>query len=121
MVKRNVKTNPALTSLIQNLKKQASENNAPIWKDIAKRLEKSLKNRPEVNLNRISKYIDEKETALIPGKVLSTGELTKKVTIAAWAFSEKSQEKIKKAGGKHITIDELIKENPKGKDIRILG
>jgi large subunit ribosomal protein L18e len=121
MVKRNVKTNPALISLIQNLKKYASENNAPVWKDIAKRLEKSSKNRPEVNLDRISKYLNEKETALVPGKVLSTGNLTKKVTIAAWAFSDKTKEKIIKAGGKHITIDELIKKNPKGKDIRILG
>ena len=69
MVKRNIKTNPALTSLIQNLKKQANENNAPIWKDIAKRLEKSLKNRSEVNLTKINKYITTKEIALIPGKV----------------------------------------------------
>ena len=84
-------------------------------------LEKSSKNWPEVNLNRISKYTGEKETALIPGKVLSTGELTKKVSIAAWSFSEKSQEKITKAGGKHMSIEELVKNNPKGKDIRILG
>jgi large subunit ribosomal protein L18e len=121
MIKKIQKTNPALISLINELKKQANENDAPIWKDIASRLEKSTKNWPEVNLNRISKYTSEKETALIPGKVLSTGELTKKVSIAAWSFSEKSQEKIKKAGGKHMSIEELIKNNPKGKDVRILG
>ena len=121
MIKKIQKTNPALISLISELKKQANKNDAPIWKDIASRLEKSTKNWPEVNLNRISKYTSEKETALIPGKVLSTGELTKKVSIAAWSFSEKSQEKITKAGGKYMSIEELIKNNPKGKDIRILG
>jgi len=121
MTKRNYKTNPVLINLIHELKKQANKNEAPIWKDIAIRLEKPLNNWPEVNLNRISKYTNEKETALIPGKVLSTGNLTKKVTIAAWSFSEKSEEKIKKAGGKTISIDELMKNNPKGKDIRILG
>jgi len=121
MAKRNYKTNPVLINLIHELKKQANENDAPIWKDIATRLEKPLNNWPEVNLNRISKYIGDKETALIPGKVLSTGNLTKKVTIAAWSFSEKSEEKIKKAGGKTITINELMKNNPKGKDVRILG
>ncbi len=52
-------------------------------------------------------YIHEKETALIPGKVLSPGKLTKKVSIAAWSFSEKAHEKIKKAGGKTLTIEEL--------------
>ncbi len=115
------KTNPALIALIDSLKKTAYENNAPIWKDIAKRLEKPLQNWPEVNLNRISLYTQEKETALVPGKVLSTGKLTKKVTVAAWSFSDVAHEKIKKAGGKSITIEELVKHNPKGKDIRILG
>lgn len=121
MTKKNAKINPILTSLIQELKKNANENDAPIWKDIATRLEKPLKNWPVVNLNRISKYTKDKETALIPGKVLSDGELTKKVTIAAWAFSKNSQEKIKNAGGKYMSIEELLKSNPKGKDIRILG
>ena len=103
------------------MKRQANENDAPIWKDIALRLEKSSRNWPEVNLDRISKYTGEKETALIPGKVLSTGDISKKVSIAAWSFSEKSQEKITKAGGKYMSIEELLKSNPKGKDVRILG
>jgi len=121
MTKKNNKTNPMLVSLIHELKKNANENDAPIWKDIAIRLEKPLKNWPEVNLDKISRYTNEKETALIPGKVLSDGALTKKVTIAAWSFTDKSQEKIKKAGGKYISINELLKNNPKGKDVRILG
>jgi len=121
MAKKNKKTNPLLISLIQELKKTANQNDAPIWKDIANRLEKSSNNWPIVNLNRIDKYIRENETALIPGKVLSPGTLTKKVSIAAWSFSDKSVDKIKKAGGKTLTIQDLIKNNPKGKDIRILG
>jgi len=121
MANKNMKTNPALIQLIHELKKQANEKEAPIWKDIAVRLEKPLRNWPEVNLDKISKYASDKETALIPGKVLSTGALTKKITIAAWSFSDNAQEKIKKAGGKHISIEELMKSNPNGKNIRILG
>jgi large subunit ribosomal protein L18e len=121
MAKRNKKTNPALVELIHELKKQANLNEAPIWRDIAIRLEKSSKNWPVVNLDRINKYINEKETAIIPGKILSDGKLTKKIQIAAWSFSEKSQEKITKAGGKYMTIEELLKSNPKGKEIRIIG
>ncbi len=121
MAKKSKKTNPMLLDLIHELKKQSNENDVAIWKDIALRLEKPSRNWPEVNLDRVSKYILEKETALIPGKVLSNGNLTKKVSIAAWSFSEKSQEKIKKAGGKCMSIKELLKNNPKGKDIRILG
>jgi large subunit ribosomal protein L18e len=121
MTKKSTKTNPMLITLIQELKKQANENDVPMWNDIALRLEKPSRNWSEVNLDRISKYTGEKETAIIPGKVLSTGDLTKKVKIAAWSFSEKSLDKIKKAGGKHMSIEELLKSNPKGKDVRILG
>jgi large subunit ribosomal protein L18e len=115
------KTNPILISLIKYLKKNDYEHDAPIWKDLALRLEKPKRNWSEVNLEKIDKYIGNKETALIPGKVLSSGTLTKKVSIAAWDFSAKAEEKIKKAGGKQLSIQELIKNNPKGKDIRILG
>ena len=121
MARQIKKTNPMLTSLIQGLKKSAYENDAPIWKDIAVRLEKPSRNWPVVNLDKIDRYINEKETALIPGKVLSSGNLTKKVSIAAWDFSDKSVDKIKKAGGKTLTIQDLVKSNPKGKDVRILG
>ena len=121
MAQKIRKTNPLLIELIHELKKNAQEKNAPIWKDIAKRLEKPSRNWAEVNLNRINKYIQDKEIALIPGKVLSTGELTKKISIAAWAFSEKARDKIVKSGGKCLTIEELMKQNPDGKNIRILG
>jgi len=49
MARQIKKTNPILTSLIQDLKKQAYENDAPIWKDIAVRLEKPSRNWPVVN------------------------------------------------------------------------
>ena len=121
MAKKNRKTNPQLNSLINELKKVSKEKEAPIWKDIAKRLEKPLRHWAEVNLDKIEKHVGEKETALIPGKVLSTGNLNKKITIAAWSFSDKSIEKIKKSGGKTITIKELLEKNPEGKNIRIMG
>ncbi|MFH1101525.1 MAG: 50S ribosomal protein L18e [Methanobacteriota archaeon] len=121
MARRIKKTNPMLLSLIEELKKASYEQKVPLWKDIAVRLEKPLRNWPVVNLTKIERYVSEKETALIPGKVLSAGTLTKKVTIAAWSFSEKSVEKIKKAGGKHLTLEELMKKNPTGKNIRIVG
>lgn len=121
MSRKNMKSNPLINDLIHNLKKQANEKNANIWKDIAKRFEKPSRNWPEVNLYKISKNVNEKETALIPGKVLSTGDLDKKITIAAWKFSSGAEEKIKKAGGKSISIQELMDKNPDGKNIRILG
>lgn len=121
MPSKNTKTNPQLIDLIQQLKQASHEQDAPIWKDIAKRLEKPLRNWPVVNLNHIDRVVGEKETALIPGKVVSTGNINKKISIAAWAFSEKAEDKIKKAGAKQLTLEELLKKNPKGSDIRIVG
>lgn len=121
MPKKCKKTNPMLISLIHNLKKQSTEKDVQIWKDIALRLERSSKNWPVVNLDKIDKYTNENETALIPGKVLSDGNLTKKISVAAYSFSQKAKEKIKKAGGEVLTIEELMKINPEGKNIRILG
>lgn len=121
MVRHIKKTNPMLQTLIVDLKKQAKEHEAPIWRDIARRLEGPARNWSIVNIYHIDRYLSEKETALIPGKVLSTGSLSKKVSIAAWSFSDKASDKIKKAGGKTLTIEELMKQNPKGKDVRILG
>ena len=121
MVKELKKTNPALIALIHELKKQSRETDTQLWKDIAKRLEKPLRNWPVVTLDHLNKTVNEKETALVPGKVLSQGKLSKKMQIAAWAFSDKSKEKIKKAGGTSLSIEELLKKYPDGKNIRIVG
>ena len=86
MAKKIRKTNPVLLELIHELKKQSNENDVGIWKDIALRLEKPSRNWAEVNLNRISKYILDKETALIPGKVLANGNLTKKFQLPLGHF-----------------------------------
>ena len=121
MGKKIRKTNPLTVELIKKLKKKYYENNAPIWRDVAKRLEKPSRRWAEVNLYKIDRYVKGTETALVPGKVLSTGQLTKKISIAAYAFSERAREKIKKAGGKCLTIEELMEINPTGKNVRIMG
>ena len=52
--------------------------------------------------------------------MLGYGSLNHKVTVAAWKFSKKGREKILKAGGKILTIDQLIEINPKGSNVKIL-
>src|SRR3989338_7682619 len=119
MVKRTGPTNPILKKLIQELRMLSYKEKAPLWKRIANDLEKSARQRRNVNIYKIDRHIGEKETALIPGKVLSEGELTKKVTVAAYQFSAQAKAKINKAG-KAITLQELMKTNPKGKNVRII-
>lgn len=115
------KTRPALVQLVQDLKKSSWEHEAPIWRDIASRLEKPTRRHLAVNVSRIDRYAEAGETALVPGKVLASGELTKNVNVAAISFSEGAREKITKAGGKCWTVAELARTNPKGKNVRIIG
>jgi len=117
MAKRTGPTNQTLVRLIRELKKASAKEKAPIWKRIAKDLEKPSRQRREVNLTRINKHTKAKESIVVPGKVLGTGELKHEVTIAAWQFSEGAKKKVKQA----LTIPELIKKNPKGKNVRIIG
>ncbi len=115
------KNNPELIKLLTELRIQAKKKNTPIWRDIAERLERPLRVWPEVNVSRIERYANEGDVILVPGKVLGSGVLTKRVTVAAWKFSNSAKEKIEKAGGKTMTIKELMRKNPKGSNVRIMG
>jgi large subunit ribosomal protein L18e len=107
--------------LIRFLRKQGRENNASIWRDIAKRLGCSSRKNVVVNLSRLNRYTKKSEVVAVPGKVLSTGEIDHPVTVAAFAFSQKAREKVASARGKCLSFSELVKKNPKGSNVRIIG
>ena len=56
----------------------------------------------------------------MPGKVLGAGYLSKKVAVAAFSFSGSAKTLIEKSGGRIMGIGDLAKENPEGKNVRIL-
>lgn len=120
MAKRTGPTNPYLKQLIENLRKKSLELDALIWKTVAEKLEKPRRQRIEVNLSGIERNTKNGDTVIVPGIVLSSGNLSKPVSIAAWKFSPASIGKIKKAKGKILTIEGLMKENPKGSGVKIL-
>ena len=121
MVKRTGPTNQNLLLLIRNLKKLSNEKKVNLWRRIAEDLEKPTRQRRAVNLSRISRHTKENETIVVPGKVLGSGTLDHKLTIAALNFSQGALDKIIKAGAKVVALDEISKESPKGKRIRIIG
>ncbi|MEA3430037.1 MAG: 50S ribosomal protein L18e [Nanoarchaeota archaeon] len=120
-MKRTGPTNLELKNLILELKKKSSDSKILLWKRIARDLEKPSRQRRKANLYRINRYTRDDEIALVPGKVLSLGNIEKKITIAALNFSDHAIIKINAAGAKAITIKELLKQNPEGKKVRIIG
>jgi large subunit ribosomal protein L18e len=112
--------NPELLNILSSLRKKAKENDAPIWQDVADRLSSSSRRRVAINLSRLNRHTKDKETVVVPGKILGAGKLEHPLIVAAFAFSEQAQSKISNAKGKCLTILELLNDNPKGSNIRIM-
>ncbi|MCJ7634372.1 50S ribosomal protein L18e [Candidatus Bathyarchaeota archaeon] len=117
----NKSTNPELISTTRLLKSNANAHDAPVWRSLAENLEKSKHQRCVVNLSQINRYTKSGETVTVPGKVLGSGTLNHKVSVAAFQFSEKAKKKIEETGGKCLTFSALLKTNPQGKNLRIMG
>ena len=121
MAKRTGALNAILLRLIMELKEKSAEQNVGIWRRIAYELEKPTRQRRIINLSRIDRYAKDDEVIIVPGKVLGAGTLSHRLTIAAYQFSQSAREKLEKSGSKIMTLSELIKENPTGKGVRIIG
>jgi len=120
MVKRTGPTNPILRQLIEDLKRKSIELQSNFLRDIAEKLNKPRRRRIEVNLAHINRHTKKGDTVIVPGVVLGYGELSKPITISAWRFSKQAREKIERAGGKAISIRELIEKNPRGTNVKIM-
>lgn len=119
-MKRTGPTTLELQTLISELKVLGMKQNVPLWLRIARDLERPKRIRREVNLYQLQNYVGDDETAVVPGKVLSDGEFTKKIIVAAYKFSGAAKEKINKTG-KAVSIHDLMKKNPTGNKVRIIG
>ncbi len=120
-MKRTGPTNPLLRNLIVSLEIAARKNKAPIWRRVAELLAKPTRKRIEVNVGRLNKIVNDGETVVVPGVLLGHGIIKKKVTVAVWRATRKAKEKVKKAGGKIISIEELMQVNPKGSNVRVVA
>ncbi len=113
------KTNPRLNSLIADLKSAARSSDGDVWSDVAERLEKPRSTHAEVNLGRIERYARENETVVVPGKVLGSGVLRKEVTVAAVDFSGTAETKIEQVG-ETMNLEQAVKQNEDGADVRVI-
>ena len=119
-MKETKSTNPQLIQLIRFLKKQSNENNAEIWRDVAKHLAKTRQNRAAVNLSRINRHTQKSDIVVVPGKILGAGAIDHAVTVAALNASEKAKAKLAATKANYISISELVEKNPKGSNIKII-
>jgi len=112
--------NKNLKETIVFLEKTSKKNNSGIWKKVAEKISKPRRLHAQVNLGKISRLTKPNDKIVVVGKVLGAGSLSHAVEIASIAASEGTRGKVKKAGGKLVSIREMAEANPKGSGIVIL-
>jgi large subunit ribosomal protein L18e len=120
-MKKTGPKNQQLRDLIVELKSLSIKENVAIWKRIATDLERSTRQRRIVNISKINHFTKENDTIIVPGKVLGTGTIKHKLNVCAFSFSDSAKKIITDVNGKVYTIQELMNQNPKGKNIKIIG
>lgn len=113
--------NPNRMELIKTLEDTARKENSNVWAAVAGELSRSRSNRREVNIFKINKNTSKGDVVIVPGKVLGSGVLDHEIKIAALRFTDGAQKKIKAAGGSMLDIIGLLRENPKGLNVKLIG
>ena len=119
-LKTKGRTDPNKIALIRILRGASANNEIKIWSLMASEMSKANRRRAAVNLSRLNRVSSPGDILMIPGKVLGSGSLNHRIEIAAESFSKMAQKKIINAGGQCLTIEELVKRNPKGSQVRII-
>ena len=119
-MKRTGPTNPVTKKLIEDLSNHGYKEKSKFMINLSKELSAPTRRRARVNLTKLQRVCKENDVIVVPGKVLSYGILKKPITVSALSFSKTAEDKIIKAGGKIITIRELIGKNKKGTNVRLI-
>lgn len=104
-------TDPQKKKLISSMKRK----NEAFYSDVARHLEKPRRSKSDVNVGKIEKCAHEGESVVVPGKVLGSGEISKRVHVYAWLYSKSAKEKIVSAGGTCLPLEKLLETKAKGR------
>tara|TARA_Y100000034_G_C6867005_1_gene395299 strand:- start:792 stop:1160 length:369 start_codon:yes stop_codon:yes gene_type:complete len=111
--KRTVKKqNPEIVATI-NLAKENGHL------DLAKKLSAPRSQYKNVNLDELDGAKGDK--ILVVGKVLGSGEINRKIGVAALGFSDSAKESLNKAGCDIKSVKMAIEKNPKLEGVTIIG
>ena len=113
-------TDPNTRALINALRKASTKHNNGIWKRVAELISRPSRKRAAVNVGKIGRHTNDGDIVIVPGKVLGSGVLPHKVTVAALNASTTARSLIVGSGGSLITINELLNDHPKGTGVTII-
>ena len=113
-------SNPLLRSAAVMLERASKAKKAPTWDKASKMLGAPTGLRIEVNVGRISRIAGESSALFVPGKVLGTGLVDKKLVVGAFSFSESAKKKIESSGGSAMTVEQFLKKYPDGSGVKLV-
>ena len=102
------------------LERAGKRQKAPIWTEASSLLSNPSSTRVVVNLGRISRVASDGQAVFVPGKVLGTGVMGKKLVVGAFSYSASARSKIEATGGSALTIEAFLKKYPKGSGVRLV-
>ena len=108
------KTNPEIAATILLASK------TPSWLKYAKLLSAPTRKHVSVNLDEIDKHAKTADTILVPGKILSLGNITKKIRVCSFSISKAAKGKLKETKSDWLPIIKEIKENSRAEGIKII-
>jgi large subunit ribosomal protein L18e len=107
--------------LLKKLKHQSRNPGGRIWRRLYEELQASRRDRLTVNIGDLQRHHTSGQILVVAGKVLSEGIIEDKLQVAAYSFSSQARAKILAKGGKCLSIEELMEQNPTGTKVRIIG
>ncbi len=113
-------SNPVLRRTSVMLERAGKKEKAPIWTEASSMLSSPASTRVEVNLGRISRLAEDGQAVFVPGKVLGTGVIERKLTIGAFAFSAGARSKIEASGGSALSVEQFLKKYPNGSGVKLV-
>lgn len=90
------------------------------WSKIANLISRPRRLQSSVNIQDIDEETAEGDTAVVPGKVLGSGNVSKKIRVVALFFSEQARKKLKDKKCEIVSVKEEIKVNPKAQGLKVM-
>jgi len=109
-----------LSDVIRFLKIKGRENKARIWSIAADQLSRPRRARAVLNLNHISRSTKPDSLVFVPGKLLGSGAINHRVVIGAFEYSMTAREKVERAGGQCMALEDFVARYPKGSNVTVM-
>jgi large subunit ribosomal protein L18e len=66
--------------------------------------------RASINLSRLDKLVKENDSVIVPGKVLGSGSMSKRISISAISFSGSAEQKLRGSKCSVVGIEEMLND-----------